>query len=156
MARPERSAGAVIFRNAKSGRMYLLLQHPDQPNGRVRKPTKGHWDFPKGRIEPGEKTEDTVCREIREETGIANITFVPGFKETIRYFVNYRAGKRFKFVVFFVAETKKKRVILSFEHQAYAWLRYEEARQKLTYENTKRVLARAEKFLRRFDVLKTG
>lgn len=148
MTRPERSAGAVVFRKTKAGRAYLLIQHPDAPDGRAHKPTPGHWDFPKGHIESGERTEDTVRREVREETGIAKISIMPGFKETIRYFVDYGAGKRLKFVAFFLAETRQKRVVLSFEHQAYAWLPYEEAHQELTYQNAKRVLLGAEKFLK--------
>ncbi len=39
----EISAGAVIVRNTRSGRKYLLLKNQ-----------KGHWDFPKGHIEKGE------------------------------------------------------------------------------------------------------
>ncbi|MBI3442616.1 MAG: NUDIX domain-containing protein [Candidatus Sungbacteria bacterium] len=151
MARAERSAGAAVFRHTRAGRMYLLIQHPDVPNGKARKPTAGHWDFPKGHIEAGEKTEDTVRRETREETGIRRITLTPGFKETIRYFVNYGTGKRLKFVAFFLAETKQKRVTVSSEHQAYAWLGYREARKKLTYQNARRVLAAAEKFLKKYD-----
>ncbi len=151
MARPERSAGAVVFRKTKFGREYLLIQHPDAPNDRVHKPTSGHWDFPKGHIEAREKTKDTVRREVREETGILNIVPVPDFKETIRYVVDYEGRKRLKFVVFFLAETKQKRVVLSFEHQAYAWLPYKEAYQKLTYQNAKRVLSAAERFLKKHD-----
>lgn len=147
----ERSAGAVIFRNTKAGRVYLLLRHPDVPNGRVYKPTRGHWAFPKGHIEAGEKTEDAARREIREETGIKKVPLLADFKEAIRYFVDYGAGKRLKLVMFFLAETKQKRIILSPEHQAYVWLPYKEARQKLTYQDTKRVLTAAEKFLKKYD-----
>jgi 8-oxo-dGTP pyrophosphatase MutT (NUDIX family) len=32
-----------------------------------------HWDFPKGKIEPKEKTETAAIREVREETGIQKI-----------------------------------------------------------------------------------
>lgn len=151
MAQPERSAGAVVFRKTKSGRVYLLIQHPGKLNGSVHKLTQGHWDFSKGHIEADEKIEDTAKREILEETGIKRIALAPGFKETIRYFVDYGVGKRLKFVVFFLAETKQKRVTLSFEHQAYVWLPYEETRQRLTYQNARRVLTAAEKFLKKYD-----
>ena len=65
-----RSAGAIVFR----GPFYLLLHYQS-----------GHWDFPKGGIEKGEKTEETVRREVREETGIADLEFIPGFKKTIHF-----------------------------------------------------------------------
>ncbi len=70
----ERSAGAVVFRKEKGNISYLLLHYQ-----------AGHWDFPKGNIERGEKMEETVKREIKEETGIEDIEFIPGFKETIKY-----------------------------------------------------------------------
>ena len=151
----ERSAGAVIFRDTKKGRAYLLLHHKDEDNKRVHKLTAGHWDFPKGHIEKGEKTEDTVRREVQEETGISRLAFVPEFKETIRYFVNYNGMRRLKFVAFFLARTRARKVIISWEHQGYAWLAYEKARPRLTYENAKRVLERAHQFLMRDSFVRT-
>jgi 8-oxo-(d)GTP phosphatase len=32
-----------------------------------------HWDFPKGKIEPNEKTEVAAIREVMEETGIQKL-----------------------------------------------------------------------------------
>lgn len=141
----ERSAGAIIFRETKKGREYLLLRHNDTE--RRGKTAPGHWDFPKGHVEKGEKTEDTVQREVREETGIVNVALIPGFKETIRYFVNYKEEKRLKFVAFFLAAAKRRKVAISFEHQGFAWLPYEEAYKKITYKNSKDALNKANQFL---------
>ena len=143
----ERSAGAVIYRETKKGREYLLLHHPDSMNARAAKPVKGHWDFPKGHVEKGEKTEDTVRREVREETGIAQIEFIAGFKETIRYFVKIGEERRLKFVAFFLASTRAKKVTVSFEHQGCAWLPYEEAYRRATYRGAKDLLEKADRFL---------
>jgi len=134
-----RSAGAVIFRREKGQILYLLLHYE-----------AGHWDFAKGHIEKGEKTEDTVRRETKEETGIDDIRFIPGFKETIKYWMR-RRGKAekgvLKFVVFYLAETKTKTIRLSFEHTGYMWLPYEEAVKKVTYKNAKDILRKAQQFL---------
>ncbi len=141
----ERSAGAVVYREAKKGREYLLLHHPDfRRNG---KKILGHWDFPKGHVEKGETTEETVRREVREETGIRAIEFIPDFKETLRYFVKIGEERRLKFVAFFLAATRERKVTVSFEHQGYAWLPYEEAHERATYTGAKDVLKKADEFL---------
>jgi 8-oxo-dGTP pyrophosphatase MutT (NUDIX family) len=122
----ERSAGAVIFRKQNNTVYYLLLHYQ-----------AGHWDFPKGNIERGEEPEETARREIFEETGIKDIEFVPGFKETIKYFYK-REGKTFyKTVIFFLAQTKTKKVKISWEHQGYQWLPYKQALRRLTFNNAK-------------------
>ena len=145
----ERSAGAVVFRETKPGRTYLILRHAASTKAASRAPAGGHWSFPKGHIEKGEETQAAVRREIKEETGLSQIEFTPGFKETIRYFVNYEGERRLKFVAFFLARVRRReRVKISWEHQAYAWLPYEKAYERLTYSSDKSVLKKAEQFLR--------
>lgn len=145
----ERSVGAVVFRKAPKEILYLLLRHyPGKFNAKSKK-AGGRWDSPKGHIEKGEKSLDTLRREVREETGIAKLKVVPGFKETIHYFVGPRSERSLKFVAFFLAETNQKKVKLSFEHQGFAWLPFREALKLVTYANSKNVLKSANKFLRR-------
>lgn len=143
----ERSAGAVIFRESKKGREYLLLHHQSAKSKRVSKSVEGHWSFPKGHVEKGETTEETVRREVREETGITTLEFIHGFKQTIRYFLNYNGEKRLKFVAFFLCSTTEKKVTISFEHQGFAWLAYEQAYKTVTYVSDKKVLKAAQAFL---------
>ena len=144
----ERSAGAVIFRESKKGREYLLLHHQSHDNKRASRPVStGHWSFAKGHVEKGETTEETVRREVKEETGITKLEFISGFKETIRYFVNYDGQKRLKFVAFFLAKTNQQKVTVSFEHQGFAWLSYEKAVDTATYRSDKQVLKAAEAFI---------
>jgi len=134
MAR-ETSVGAVVFRG-DGDRKYLLLHYE-----------AGHWDFSKGNVEKGETPEITARREIMEETGIEDITFIPGFDEKIRYFYKRQKKTIVKEVEFLLAETKSERVTLSFEHTGFEWLRFSEASERITFRNSKEILKKAESFL---------
>lgn len=35
---------------------------------------RGFWDLPKGKLDPGETIENCALREVKEETGLTNIT----------------------------------------------------------------------------------
>ena len=132
----EKSAGGVIFREEK-GKIYYLLLHYES----------GHWGFAKGHIEKGESLEDTVYREIKEETGIGDIKIIKGFKEWIKYFFKLKGKDIFKIVTYLLTETKQKEVKISWEHTGYRWLTYKEALEQLTFKNTKEILKKANKFL---------
>lgn len=138
----ERSAGAVIFRKEGDKTFYLLLHYPSSA-----KAPKEYWDFPKGHIEKGEKIEETIKREVREETGLDDIRLVEDFKEWIKYFFKFKGKNVFKIVTFLLAETKTKEVKVSFEHLGYEWLSYEKALEKLTFKNAKEILKKANQYL---------
>jgi bis(5'-nucleosidyl)-tetraphosphatase len=127
----EKSCGAVVFIKAP-GLKFLLLQYD-----------AGHWDFVKGNVEANETERDTVVRELREETGIADSKFVDGFRERITYFYKRQGVTIFKEVVFFLMESRTVEVALSFEHVSYDWLDYESALKRLTFKNAKNVLRKA-------------
>jgi len=140
----EFSAGAVIFRKEKNKTLYLILKYGE-----------GHWDFVKGHIGDkikSEKAEETVIREAEEEAGITDLRFVEGFKNKIHYFFR-KDGKTYsKTVTFFLAETKKKMIKLSFEHVGYKWLGYEDALKQITYDNAQMVLKKANSFLKKVKI----
>jgi len=58
-SRPFIGVGALIFDGAK----ILLVE-------RGKEPLKGYWSLPGGILETGEKLEDAIRREVREETGL--------------------------------------------------------------------------------------
>ncbi|MBI3630967.1 MAG: NUDIX domain-containing protein [Candidatus Sungbacteria bacterium] len=138
----ERSAGAVVYRDAKRGREYLLLKHP-----RKEPEPKEYWNFPKGHIEKGETSQEAARRETEEETGLCGIAFIPGFKETERYVYVAKGRKVLKFVVWFIAESKKKRVKISREHSGAAWLPYDRAYERVFYQGSRRLIQKAHRFL---------
>jgi len=132
----ERSAGTVLFIEESNENLFLLLHYPT-----------GHWDFIKGKIENDESDEQAVIRETKEETGITDIEFIKGFKEKIEYSFKFNGDIVQKEVVFFLAKTNTKQVELSYEHLDYTWLDFNNALNKITYENAKNVLIKAKNYL---------
>jgi 8-oxo-dGTP pyrophosphatase MutT (NUDIX family) len=132
----EISAGIVLVRKENSKRLFLLLHYPS-----------GHWDFVKGKMEKGETTHQTAIRETREETGITDIIFLDDFEEWIEYNFQFQGELIHKKVVFFLAETKTKEVFISHEHLDYAWMDYQTAMEKTTFENAKSILIKSESVL---------
>lgn len=168
----EKSVGAVVFRRPRTispskkggskvrgeekGKIkYLLIKHPESGG------YQGHWDFPKGHIEKGESWQETLQREVKEETGITKLEIVPDFYTWIKYFYRAKGKERqkrkkqnrgtniFKIVTYYLAESKQKKVKLSFEHENYAWLEYRDALRRITFENGKKVLRKAHQFLKK-------
>ena len=137
----EKSAGAIIF-HINEEIEYLLLHYPSGSRA-----SKDYWDLPKGHIEKNEEEEDTVRREVKEETGLDDIKIIEGFKESIKYFFKSEGKTIFKTVVFYLAETKTKEVKISFEHVGYEWLPYEKALEQLHFKNAKEILEKANEFL---------
>ncbi len=71
------SAGGVVV--GRDGKMVLVEQHGNT------------WSLPKGGIEEGESPLEAAKREIREETGIAQLTYVRDLGTYERYSIN-KAG----------------------------------------------------------------
>ncbi len=125
----ERSAGAILYQESPSGNLYLLLNYPS-----------GHWDFVKGNIERGETLKQTVLREIKEETGISDVSFVEGFENKVEYHYQRDGELVRKEVVFFLARTATNHVKLSHEHLDFIWLKFNDALQRLTYKTAQNLL----------------
>jgi len=139
----EQSAGAVIFRIENKEPYYLLLHYPT--GARIK---KEYWDFPKGHLEKGETEKQAASREVVEETGLREITFVPGFEERIQYYFRVQEKTIFKTVTFFLGFTKKKKVKISFEHKGFVWMPFDKAMKKLKFANARRILRTAHHFLK--------
>jgi bis(5'-nucleosidyl)-tetraphosphatase len=130
-----------VFR--KNGEVKYLLLHY----------AAGHWGFVKGHIEPNESEKDTVKRELEEETKITNAEFVEKFRQAINYFFKRDGKTIYKEVAYFLVQAKDRKVELSYEHKGYEWLSYEKAVRKLTFENARKVLRKAHKFLKTLGIV---
>ncbi|MGE0207000.1 MAG: bis(5'-nucleosyl)-tetraphosphatase [Candidatus Babeliales bacterium] len=133
----EFSAGLVLYTYKNNTREYLLLHYQS-----------GHWDFPKGHIEPGESKYEAALRELKEETGL-EATILDGFEESFSYFHHLPKTEELahKTVYFFIGVASSKEVILSHEHINYVWLSFKEALKQLTYDNAQELLQKADDFL---------
>jgi 8-oxo-dGTP pyrophosphatase MutT (NUDIX family) len=134
----EKSAGAVVYRATKKGtRLYVLLMNA------------GRWDLPKGNMEDGETELQTATREVGEETGLKEITVVPGFRRVIEYFYRRDGKNVHKQVVYLLAEAKDHEVKISSEHQGFGWFPFPEVVARASYDNSKKLLVAADRFLSR-------
>ncbi len=137
-AKLEKSSGAVIFIIENGKILYLMLKYPS------------YWGFAKGNIEENESDEQTAIREIKEETGLKELYFLPGFKEKTAWFYKFKGELRRKEAVFFLGETKNKNVKISSEHEDYKWASYEEALKLIRIKNNKQMLERADNFIKNY------
>lgn len=139
----EISAGIIIYKREKDrdGKIdikYLLLYHG-----------RGYWNFPKGKLEPGERGYDAALREVTEETGIPvrSLRVVRDFKMTDKYIYQWEGQKIFKIVIFFLAQAAKPEIKLSYEHEGYGWFLHNDAQKLLKHRNSKEILRKANVYL---------
>jgi len=116
-----RAAGAIVFRRTESGVRLLVLR------------AYKNWDFPKGLVDAGENQLDAAKREIREETGLAEVEFPFGeeHRETVPYSGN-------KIARYYLAETTEHDIELPVspelgrpEHHEFRWVTFDEAEDLL-------------------------
>jgi 8-oxo-dGTP pyrophosphatase MutT (NUDIX family) len=97
-------------------------------------------------MEHDETAHETARREAGEETGITDINFIDGFEESVKYEFRFNSDLIQKKVVFFLAKTNTSKISLSHEHRDFVWLEYEDAMKKVTFDNAKKILAKANNF----------
>ena len=122
---PEQSdshAGGIVYRQTARGPEYLIVKARRDPAA---------WVLPKGHIEPGETPEAAAVREVREESGclaaivgpLGRLVFGP--VRTRVYLMRF------------------ERKIDGGEGRELFWGSAEEAGRRLTFEDTRALLARA-------------
>ena len=111
------SCGVVVARQADGGWLTLMLR------------AYHHWDFPKGIREADEEPLDAAKREVREETGVEDLSFEWGdrFFETGPY-------SRGKVARYFIASTRTVDIEMGIspetgepEHHEWRWVSFDEA-----------------------------
>ena len=133
------SAGVILYRiNKDMKREYLIIRHRG-----------GHWDMPKGKLEPGETIRQAALRELAEETGITEVTIDPDFQASCSYDIRDSSDNQVhKEVFFFLGHAEDNQpVVLSEEHTEYVWATVEQCDKQLTYIKTQQIIAAADTYL---------
>lgn len=138
MAIREISAGFIIYRRTKDGIRYLLLYHGGN-----------YWNFPKGKIEAGERSFRAALRELKEETGLhkTDLVFRERFRTTDKYIFSRGKEKIFKIVIFYLAESRRNDIRLSHEHDGYGWFLHRDAARVIKFKNLRAILKEANDLL---------
>jgi len=108
------ASGCIIENDGK-----ILLLHRQ-----IHRPEGGTWGLPAGKIEPGERAEDTIIRETKEETGLEIGSGLVFFKKA---FVRYPAYDSIFHIFHFKASDKKEIILDPNEHKDYKWASPKEA-----------------------------
>lgn len=121
--RPEvsKSVGAVVLNSRNQ--VLLVFQKKNK-----------YWEFPKGKVEKGERELDTLRREVYEETGISRFRIAKNFRTVMHYNFQYKGRLIKRTVVYFLIKTVD-RVRISGEHTEYAWTSLERAKERLKHKN---------------------
>jgi len=145
--RREFSAGGVLVRRLQGRWMIAAIR----PSGK--KP--GTWALPKGRIDEGERGEETALREVAEETGAHGRSL--GKLGDVRYWFNWGGERIFKVVSFFLVRYESGRlgdIAAEFRHEVaeVQWLALAEAPRLLAYAGEREMAEKALAALAEQDV----
>jgi 8-oxo-dGTP pyrophosphatase MutT (NUDIX family) len=129
----EKSAGGVVVRVQESAPRFLLIRDG-----------YGHWGFPKGHLERGERADTAALREVMEETGLRQVS-VLGSIAAIEWRFRFRGRLIQKHCEFFLMEspfgdTKPQKAEGITDCR---WATIAEAHDLLDYENARGVLRQA-------------
>ena len=133
MAGHIRAGGVVVYYLDQDEPHFLLLRSRRDRS----------WGFPKGHLLEGEELLSGAMRELWEETGIRDVSLLPGFAEHVTYRVNRGGRFRQKTVTYFLGRVETPNVRLSDEHSEHRWAVVEDARKTLTFENLRTLVTRA-------------
>jgi 8-oxo-dGTP pyrophosphatase MutT (NUDIX family) len=120
-------AGAIAFRGSGRDLSVLLVTSKKQA---------GFWIFPKGHVEPGETVAEAGARETLEEAGVAGDMLGP-IGDPLEY---DWAGRRYSVQYFLIRATSESP---AGDGRTIAWLPFEEAVERLSFEDTRRLLRQA-------------
>ena len=119
---------AYVFKKDKNGLQYLILKRaPEKIYG-------GIWQCVTGKIKTDEASWETAIRELKEETGLDPLQiFIADYVSKF-----YEAHEdRINLVPVFGIEVSDTKIQLSNEHTEYKWVDFDNALNKLVWNEQK-------------------
>ena len=133
----EFSAGGIIFKQTKSGPIFLLIK-----NMAMRDPDKSYWGFPKGHLNAGESSKEAAIREVKEEVGL-RVEIIDKIGQS-SYIFQVNGEKIFKIVTMFLMQVKKGQILIQdLEISEAKWLGSEQVLELLSFSNDKKLFQKA-------------
>ncbi|MGM5480779.1 MAG: bis(5'-nucleosyl)-tetraphosphatase [Nanobdellota archaeon] len=129
------SCGFILYTMTESNTpKYLLIR---SAKGKM-------WGYPKGKQEPDESDHETAVREVKEETGLT-VKRLDGFKEDVHYLSRKDKPKR---LTLFLGKAEQTDVKLKTDEiDSYEWLSYEQALDRLSFNDLMKPLTLAHKLV---------
>lgn len=129
----EKSAGGVVVRLGEAEPRFLLIRDG-----------YGHWGFPKGHLERGERADTAALREVMEETGLRQVSVLASIA-AIEWRFRFRGRLIQKHCQFFLMESPagETRPQKAEGITDCRWATIDEAQALLDYENARGVLTQA-------------
>lgn len=114
-----------IIRNSK-GEILLLKVNPSKFE---RTDKLIYWDIPGGRIQTGDNVEETLRREIYEETGVRDIKNIEPFLMVLSNIRIPKEGKSYGLILstYTCDIDPNEKILLSDEHTDFGWFNLKEA-----------------------------
>ena len=131
----EKSCGAIVFKKENTEFKFLLVHQ-----------SNGHHSFPKGHMEENETEIETALREIKEETNL-DVDIDSNFRVSISYLMESK-GVMKESVYFVATPTTFDLINQEGEITECSWNSYDEAIQKIEFDDTKEILKKAYDYIK--------
>jgi len=132
----DESFGVIPVRETEGGYEVLLINQ----NGR-----RGDtfWTLPKGHREEGETVTEAAARELDEETGLSDVVIKSEQTFSMKYQFQHEATTIDKTVYFYLGIIRSGTATIKIPREVaeLEWLRFEEAIERATHQEVKRILA---------------
>ena len=107
----------------KDGKILILKESQKYKDGA----NAGRFDVVGGRVKPGQRFDESLLREIKEETGLDVKISKPFFANEWRPVVR---GEQWHIVgIFFLCNAVSDNIVLSEDHEEFKWIKPEEYKE---------------------------